>query len=81
MQPLSVLTVHVQHKFNSNANTYFQYVRPEFFSYLMSHLCCMATAFPTDAVSGSLSLGYDLLYYTHHSYFQWVEGTHKELTN
>ncbi len=26
----------------------FQYVPPEFFSYLMSHLCCMATTFPTD---------------------------------
>ncbi len=26
----------------------FQYVPPEFFSYLMSHLCCMAATFPTD---------------------------------
>ena len=26
----------------------FQYVPPEFFSYLMSHLCCMVTTFPTD---------------------------------
>ncbi len=64
LQPLYVLTVHVQHKFNSNANTYlngsiswnikswlrgFLYVPPEFFSYLMSHICCMATTFPTDA--------------------------------
>ncbi len=27
----------------------FQYVPPELFSYFMSHLCCMATTFPTDA--------------------------------
>ncbi len=26
----------------------FQYVPPELFSYLMSHLCCMATTFPTN---------------------------------
>ncbi len=26
----------------------FQYVPPELFSYLMSHLCCMATTFLTD---------------------------------
>ncbi len=58
LQPMSVLSVHVQHEFNSNANTYlngsisvgFQYVPPEFFSYLMSHLCSMATTFPTDAI-------------------------------
>ncbi len=31
--------------------------RHNFFSYLMSHLCCMATTFPTDAKS---RLGFDL---------------------
>ncbi len=59
LQPMSVLTVHVQHEFNSDANTYlngsisvgFQYVLLEFFSYLMSHLCCMATTFPTDGLA------------------------------
>ncbi len=30
----------------------FQYVPPESFSYLMSHLCCMATTFPTDDMHG-----------------------------
>ncbi len=29
----------------------FQYVPADFFSYLMSHLCCMATTFPTDGKS------------------------------
>ncbi len=48
---MSVLTVHVQHKFNSDANTKVFNVPLEFFSYLMSHLCCMATTFPTDVLA------------------------------
>ncbi len=31
LEPLSVLTVHVQHKFNSNANTYLNMFRQNFF--------------------------------------------------
>ncbi len=35
----------------------FQYVPPEFFSYLMSHLCCMAATFLTDATEMEIFFG------------------------
>ncbi len=39
----------------------FQYVLLEFFSHLMSHVCCMATTFPTDGLFSSDGPGGDFL--------------------